>query len=134
MKNIISVLIATIIAVAAVSCRKAPINGHLDGMWQIMSVEYPSQPTLRPDRYYLCFYRHTANLRHYGGFNIGGNLFYDEEAGNLSVEFPYSGTWLGIIGIPEHTPYTADFKILKLTRTELVMLLDDSVTYSLRKF
>ncbi len=135
MKKLILITTAAIIAIIAFGgCRKRPINGDLDGMWQIMTVEYPSAPTLVPDRYYLCLYRHTANLRHYGGFTIGGNMIYDEEADSLAVEFPYPGTWLGYVGVETHTPYTFRFRILRLTNKQLVMSLNDTVTYTLRKF
>lgn len=135
MKKLLIILAAAVVAIViSGGCRKRPINGDLDGMWQIMTVEYPSKPTLVPDQYYLCLYRHTANLRHTGGFTIGGNMVYDEEANSLSVEFPYPGTWLGDVGVNGHTPYTFRFKILRLTGKQLVMSLNDTITYTLRKF
>lgn len=131
MRHILYIILAATLLSA---CSMMPTNGHLDGMWQIMSVEYPSAPTVTPDRWYLCIYRNTGNLRHYGLTNIGANVAYDRDARRLTVEFPDSGSWLGYIGIRHSTPYTADFKIIRLTNKQLVMVLSDTITYHCRKF
>lgn len=134
MKNIIYIILAAAIGLIAASCRETPINGNLDGQWQIMTVEGRGDSIYRPDRRYFCFYRHTANLTYYGSATIGANLTFRDDIDSLTIELPTKGTWLGPWGVPHVTPYTIRFKVLHLSRKSLIMLLDDSVTFTLRKF
>ena len=50
--KIIVLLMTALLAVAAVSCRKRSINGDLDGMWQVMSIEYKDGRTVNPEGIY----------------------------------------------------------------------------------
>lgn len=69
-------------------CQKAPINGDLDGQWQIMSVS--PEPAEKPieTRIYYCFYLHTCQLSSYGDqvWQSGNFTFKDNL---LTMEFPY---------------------------------------------
>lgn len=132
MKRLLPAIVLTLLIVAG--CQKRPINGPLDGMWQIMTIEYPHKATIVPDQYYFNLYRHTTNLSHAGGLRIGGNMTYDRSADSLILEYPYKGTWLGPVGVETHTPYTFRFKILHLSNKRLVMALNDTITYTCRKF
>ena len=44
------------------SCGKMPINGDLDGRWQIMKIEYASGVEEAPERAYYSVALHTINL------------------------------------------------------------------------
>lgn len=44
------------------SCQKEPINGKLDGMWQLMKIEYKNKPTVIPDQLYLSIQLHMVRL------------------------------------------------------------------------
>ena len=77
---------AAIVATAAVgSCDKVPINGDLDGMWQLMNIQTPegSRET-KSDRAYLCIQLHLSQwdhvgYRYYAHFRREGDsiFFYD---------------------------------------------------------
>lgn len=132
--RILAPAIAAITIAATSACREAPINGHLDGQWQIMSVEYSDGQTLAPDRYYFCFYRHTANLTHYGETHLGANISYTPESKSLIIDIPAPNEWLGGWGINRHSPTSLDFQIVSLSRKHLIMTLDSTATFTLRKF
>lgn len=129
------IAICAALGITAASCADMPLIGRLEGQWQIMNVEYPSGRTVVPDRHYFCFYRHTANLTYYGiSWLYGANLDYREEADSLTIDIPTGGIDLAGWGIDRITPQRLDFRILDLTRKRLVMLYEDSVTFTLRKF
>jgi hypothetical protein len=44
------------------SCQKEPINGKLDGMWQLMKIEYKDKPSVVPDQLYYCIQLHMVQL------------------------------------------------------------------------
>ena len=45
------------------SCQKASINGDLDGMWQLMKIEYKDQTSKSPDQLYYCVQLHMVQLQ-----------------------------------------------------------------------
>ena len=137
-------ILAFITAIAALcgivaGCADRPTNGHLDGQWQLMTVERPDSPVLIVDQSYYCFYRHTAMLRRYDAATsrtteVAANLVYDSDTDSLTLHCPYGGSWLGHWGIGHSTPYTFGFKVIHLSRKSLVMLYRDSAVFTLRKF
>ena len=106
-------------------CRKAPINGKLDGQWQVMSIELISDgsvvsPTVRS---YIDINLHVVNLRNINQNLIPGNLNYDKEASKLTLDFPYNTEGNGFLLLREwgiyQTPVTLD--IVKLDGKQLVL-------------
>ena len=77
-------VIASVIAMMS-SCDKVPINGDLDGMWQLMSVQTPDGTrATKSDRAYMCIQLHLSQWdhggkRYYAHFNHTGDsiFFYD---------------------------------------------------------
>ncbi len=132
MKRILLLIAVAIAIAAAPGCNEAPLNGHLDGQWQIMTVEFPSGRVIRPDRYYFDFYRHTATLTHYGETSYSANLTVTDDS--VKIFIPWDHLWLGEWGIERHTPYMIEYKVIDLSRKRLVMLWEDSVTFNFRKF
>ena len=55
------------------ACQKSPINGDLDGQWQVMEVT-PEAPVIIHERLYYNFSLHVCNLSYYGGSLADGNL------------------------------------------------------------
>lgn len=132
MKRLLYLLACIAALQCAVSCQEGPINGHLDGQWQIMTVEFTSGRVITPDRYYFDFYRHTATLTHYGETSYSANLTVTSDSVKIFV--PWEGLWLGFWGIEHASPYLIEYKVIELNRKRLVMLWEDSVTFTLRKF
>jgi len=69
MKKIYCLLFSCILSFLS-SCQKEPINGKLDGMWQLMKIEYKDKPTVTPDQLYYCIQLHMVQLN---GVNTSGS-------------------------------------------------------------
>ena len=70
------------------ACGKMPINGDLDGHWQIMKIEYASGEEETPERAYYSVALHTINLMQVGVTNQTGNMEYTGDS--LFVTMPIS--------------------------------------------
>lgn len=81
-------ILLTLIAVIVSGCGKLPINGHLDGQWQIMKIEYASGEVETPERAYYSVALHTINLMKVGVTSQTGNMEYTGDS--LFVEMPIS--------------------------------------------
>ena len=55
-------IIAVLLILIVSACGKMPINGDLDGRWQIMKIEYASGEEENPERAYYSVALHTINL------------------------------------------------------------------------
>lgn len=118
------------------SCRKVPVNGQLDGQWQIMTIETVADGTVTTPspRAYIDINLHimqlcTADESVNGGATITGNMAYDKAGATITVDFPYNTaggnlTSLQLWGI--HTnPVT--FSIITLDNKELVLKTPDTI-------
>ena len=83
-RSIIAVLLVLIVS----ACGKTPINGDLDGRWQIMKIEYASGEEETPERAYYSVALHTINLMQVGVTSQTGNMEYTGDS--LFVEMPIS--------------------------------------------
>lgn len=106
-------------------CRKAPINGKLDGQWQIMNIELTADgsdasPAIRS---YIDINLHVVNLRNIHQSLIAGSLNYDKDASWLTLDFPYNAEGDALLRLREwgiyQTPVT--FDIVKLDSKQLVL-------------
>lgn len=112
-------LAVTILVSLTTSCRKVPINGKLDGQWQVMKVEYDDGTTVTPSSSYYCFSLHVAQLNGNGGGSA--NMVYDGDV--ITLDFPYiksenAAKSLYNFGIAENP---ASLTVVKLTGSTLVM-------------
>lgn len=120
MKIIIIVCLA--ITILFGSCRERPINGHLDGYWQMtsMTVDSTGVDTSVADQRFVSIARHTIQLNGAGVFAVG-EFVYDRDAMTLTIRFPYGcGTMVTAFGMP-NTPCTAECRILKVDRSQLIL-------------
>lgn len=135
-KNLYLHIVICFLFILPTACQKAPINGDLDGQWQVMEVYPTPDATIIPTRIYYCFSLHTCQLSYYGnGVWTSGNMTYDTST--LTLEFPYLdpsseevNSKLRQYGIYSN-PVT--FTIEHLDKNKLI-LRDGEVTISLRKF
>ena len=72
----------------ASACGKMPINGDLDGRWQIMKIEYASGEEEMPERAYYSVALHTINLMKVDVTSQTGNMEYTGDS--LFVVMPIS--------------------------------------------
>lgn len=78
-----------------VSCQKSPINGWLDGQWEVREIQASDGQIIEPEiiinqRLYYNFYMHVCQLTYYGGYFMDGNMQYEDDT--LWIEFPYANT------------------------------------------
>lgn len=110
-------------------CGKLPINGDLDGQWQILEIRYADDRIETPERAYYCVQLHTITLRQVNGPNQTGNMVY--EGDQLSLDMPLSDVSdLRVFGLDD-TKET--FTVTELSSSRLV-LTSDYARISFRKF
>ena len=81
-------IIGALLLLMAGACGKMPINGDLDGRWQIMKIEYASGEEEVPERAYYSVALHTINLMKVDVGNQTGNMEYTGDS--LFVVMPIS--------------------------------------------
>ena len=113
-----------------IGCGKLPINGDLDGQWQILEIRYADGRVETPERAYYCVQLHTITLRQVGNYpGETGNMVY--EGDQLSIDMPLSDVNdLRVFGLDD-TKET--FTITELSSSRLV-LNSDYARISFRKF
>ena len=124
-RDIIAVLLTLIVS----SCGKMPINGDLDGRWQIMKIEYASGEEEMPERAYYSVALHTINLMKVDVTSQTGNMEYTGDS--LFVVMPISKVEdllpFGMNGTEQR------FSVKELTSKHLV-LQSDYAGLEFRKF
>lgn len=117
------------------SCQKAPINGDLDGLWEIMEVypEIAEKDKLVTDRIFYAFELHICQIRAYGVFEFYADMRYD--GNTLWLDIPgeldsYQLQLLRQVGISEN-PVT--FQV-EFPDSKTLILSNDQNMIKLRKF
>ena len=81
-----SYFLSLLIGLIFLSCQKAPINGDLDGQWQVVEVTpKPAQVNIQ-QRIYYNFSLHVCSLSYYGGTLAYANMRYSGD--ELYLDFP----------------------------------------------
>lgn len=133
MKNIIYIALVGIFLILVSGCTKTPINGNLDGEWEVMEV-FPSPPEINLEtRYFYNFQLHVCQLTVYGGPFAYGNLSYNGEI--MSLDFPYIENESQELMLKQYGIYTnpITFNVEFEGKTRLILSNDD-VYIVLRKF
>lgn len=68
-------------------CQKTPINGNLDGEWEVMEVITENVKPEPSDRYFYNFSRHVCQLTLFGYPFTNGSLIYDGDI--MTLNFPF---------------------------------------------
>nr|WP_233587566.1 lipocalin-like domain-containing protein [Parabacteroides sp. AF18-52] len=122
-------MIAILLMLIVGACGKMPINGDLDGRWQIMKIKYASGEEETPERAYYSVALHTINLMQVGVTSQTGNMEYTGDS--LFVEMPISKIEnllpFGMNGTEQR------FGVKELTSKQLV-LQSDYARLEFRKF
>lgn len=114
-------------------CQKLPLNGDLDGEWEVIEV-IPSPPANGIDtRYFYNFSRHVCQLTVYGNVFTVGNLVYDEDT--MTLDFPYIRTPEEKLTLKQYGIYEnpVSFNVYFETKTRLILSNED-VSIILKKF
>lgn len=95
-------------------CQKSPINGDLDGQWQVVEVSpLPEQIVIHENLYYN-FSLHVCQLTYYDGWFTKAWMEYNGET--LCLDFPYISSQEDLFllrqyGIPEpETTFKVNFE------------------------
>lgn len=125
-------IIAILLLFLTSGCQKSPINGDLDGQWQVMEVSPAPVETPINARLYYCFYLHVCQLNYYGGTLTTGSMDYSGDHITLSFPDTSGETAAGLrqYGIPAN-PVT--FTVDRLDSKSLI-LRSAATTVTLRKF
>ena len=85
--NHTKLILSVLLAVLLFGCQKSPINGRLDGQWEVMQVD-PKASAIINQRIFYNFSLHVCQLTYYGsgGLFLSGNIKYDGDT--LWIEFP----------------------------------------------
>ncbi|MCH5238633.1 MAG: lipocalin-like domain-containing protein [Muribaculaceae bacterium] len=70
-----------------ISCTKAPINGALDGQWEVVEVSPTPTEIIIDQRLFYNFSLQVCDLTYYGSLFTQGNMVYTGET--LWLEFPF---------------------------------------------
>lgn len=127
-------IIAFTLTMTCVQCQKAPINGYLDGRWQILEIETDGEiRDVKEEQLYYNFYLHVCNLSFYGGVLTEGNLVYEDDV--IYMDFPYVETPMDYLNLSKFGIYSnpVEFRVLSIDKKRLVMQSHESII-SLRKF
>ena len=139
-----SMVIVALLLMAA--CDKVPINGDLDGMWQLMSIETPEgKVDAKPRRVYMSVQLHLtqwnnllANRTFFARFTHRGDSirFYDfvKSSGHNSLITPADvATENGLLNEWGIHSVDASYHIDRLTDSSLI-LHDNDTILTFRKF
>ncbi|MDE6795775.1 MAG: lipocalin-like domain-containing protein [Muribaculaceae bacterium] len=139
MKRIISKytirFIGFLVLLLTTGCPKHPINGDLDGQWQVMDVVPEAPEIILQERLYMCFSLHVCQLTEYGnGVNTVGNMKYVKDK-TLYLDFPNAHSALSKARLKQYGIYSnpVTFTIEHLDKKKLI-LRDGDVVVTLRKF
>lgn len=129
----VTFIISCILSVLAFQgCQKTPINGDLDGQWQVVEVSPLPEETVVHERLYYNFSLHVCQLTYYDGWFTKAWMEYNGET--LSLDFPYIDSQEDLFllrqyGVPE--PQTT-FKV-KFERSNRLTLTCEQSTVTLVK-
>ncbi len=134
LKFYIYIIVLTGLLITMAGCQKSPVNGDLDGQWQVMTVEPEAPETIIQDRIYLCISLHTCQLSVYGsGIWTSGNMSYSDD--KLTMEFPNANSPESIARLKQYGIYSnpVTFTVVFPGKDKLVLKDKDAVV-TLRKF
>lgn len=83
MKFIKQIIFILILSPFLYSCQKAPINGDLDGQWEVVDVIPAPEHIIIQERLYYNFYLHTCMLSYNGGTTAYAKMAYNGETMTL---------------------------------------------------
>lgn len=138
MKKTIYILLIS--AIFTTSCDKVYINGDLDGMWRLSSVEYPDS-TAYPHQVFYSYQRHmTQASKHYdeelptrflGELDYKGKLLTMKNFKSFPIEtVPYSVEML----LPMHLYSDSTTFTIQSLDDETLVMQNNGITYTLHKW
>ena len=125
-QTIITIILVVVSGLIPLSCTKSPINGDLDGQWEVMDV-YPSPSVnIIPERLYYNFSLHVCMLSYYGGTFLFANMVYDGDT--LILDFAEDKNEEDILALQQYGILTnpVTFKVKYTDKHHLTLYNDQS--------
>ena len=115
------------------TCQKTPINGDLDGEWEVMEV-YPEPPEWDSDlRLFYNFSRSVCQLTVYGGPFTLGNLTYEDNV--VTLYFPFIETEYQELQLKQYGIFTNPISFnAEFEGNRKLILSNENTIVILRKF
>lgn len=116
------------------SCSKRPINGDLDGRWQILTIEKKEvSENVKDSQLFYNFYLHVCNLAVYGSVVAEANLNYENNT--ISLNFPYVKSPEDMATLHKFGIFSNPvvFQVQHIDKKKLIIKEGD-ITITLRKF
>lgn len=139
-KNLLTILLISLVTIIATSCRKVSHNGDLDGQWQMQSIGFDDGTSLSGSGIYYNFMLHTAQLQSSAGGIRTGNMIYEKDK-SIFIEFPSNTAWqFDNFGLCSDDFKSATkgveiiFIIRKITRKEMVLTTPSGRILNFRKY
>ena len=116
-------------------CRKAPVNGNLDGMWEVNEVVRLGESFVPTGRIFYNFSLDVCQLTYYGAgatFAFGIIKYHDD---NLMIDFPYIEGENAVETLKDYGVFSNPvlFKVSFPDKTHLILSDDETYVY-LTKF
>ncbi|WP_455672485.1 lipocalin-like domain-containing protein [Phocaeicola sp.] len=138
MKAIKQILVCICLLLAVCGCDKKPINGKMDGRWQLMTIEYGDGNVEECYRIYYSIQLYQVEISNKGsnGKTFMGHFSYTDEV--VMGEFRYLGNEEVQANEQDLKPFglnepVTHFQIEKLSRKKMI-LKSDYARLSFRKF
>lgn len=133
------ILLLIFLVLSISSCDKAPINGKLDGRWQLMTIEQEDGSVTECYRIYYSIQLHLVEISDKGGKGgtYIGRFSYEDDKVTMS-EFRHRGNEEELATLPELKPFGINlpmthFKVEKASGDKLI-LKSEYARLSFRKF
>lgn len=138
MKTMKQIILCLCLLLGISSCDKKPINGKLDGRWQLMTIEYNDESTRKCERIYCSIQLYTVELLDKGANPMSLIGHFSSKDGVVMGEFKYQDNLektateedLNRFGL--NAPVT-HFEVEKATGSKMI-LKSDYARLTFRKF
>lgn len=120
-------LFTTLLLLLMGGCMKAPINGDLDGQWEVMSVTPVPANIVINERLFYNFSLQVCDLTYYGALFTHGNINYTGET--LWIDFPLVKSEKGVETLKQYGVLTNPvcFNVEFKDKHHLTLYNEDSV-------
>ncbi len=125
--RITSILLLLVLVIGLNSCDKAPINGKLDGMWQLMTIEHKDGEITECQRIYYSIQLHLIEIKDKGSHPQSYIGWFTNEGDEITIgDFRHFGNEechatlneLEVFGLYQ---LTTRFRVEKLSNSHLTL-------------
>ena len=122
-----------LLTISVLACQKTPINGNLDGEWEVMEVSPAPVTGNSSTRVFYSFSHHVCQLSFFGAPFTNGNLVYTGDS--MTLDFPFAQSPEDNLILQQYGIFSnpVSFDVYFESKTRMI-LTNDVSTVVLRKF